>query len=76
MIEVKKLNGSALFVNPDLIRFVESNPDTVLTFLDGQKLMVKDKPTEVVAKIVEFRRLCQSPETLERGANEKFSERN
>lgn len=62
MIEVKKLNGSTLLVNPDLIRTVESSPDTVLTFVDGQKLMVKDKPTEVVAKIVDFRRSCQFSE--------------
>ncbi len=61
MIELSKLNGIAVLVNPDLIRFVESAPDTVLTFTDGEKLMVRDKPDEIVEKIVVYRRRLQLP---------------
>lgn len=58
MIEVMKLNGTILLVNPDLIRFIESTPDTVLTFTDGEKLMVKDEPQIILERIVLFRRRC------------------
>ncbi len=61
MIELLKINGVPIFVNPDLIRFVESIPDTILTFLDGQKILVRNKPNEVIEKIVEYRRRCSPP---------------
>jgi flagellar protein FlbD len=60
MIEVHKLNGTPILVNPDLIRFIESTPDTVLTFNDGQKLMVRNKIKEILDKIIEYRRACNS----------------
>jgi flagellar protein FlbD len=56
MIELHKLNGVSVFVNPDLIRTVEKTPDTILTFTDGEKLMVRDTPDEIVEKIVHLKR--------------------
>ena len=56
MIELKKLNGASIFVNPDLIRAVESTPDTIVHFIDGESILVKDSPKEIVAGIVAFRR--------------------
>ena len=56
MIQVTKLNGSLVYVNPDLIRFVETAPDTILTFTDNTTLMVKEQPKDVIDKIIGFRR--------------------
>ncbi len=64
MIELSKLNGAAVLVNPDLIRFIESTPDTVLTFTDGEKIMVREKPNDIVEKIVRFRRRCSPMELI------------
>ena len=61
MIEVSKLNGQAVLVNPDLIRTIESAPDTVLIFSDGERLIVRDVPQDIVTKIVRFRRECGMP---------------
>lgn len=62
MIQVTKLNGSVVYVNPDLIRFVETTPDTILTFIDSTTLMVKEQPKDVIDKIVGFRRqIAQQP---------------
>jgi flagellar protein FlbD len=58
MIEVNKLNGAVFMVNPDLIRYIEATPDTVLTFTDGQKISVKNPPKEIVDRIVRYRRSC------------------
>ncbi len=56
MIELSRINGKPLLVNPDLIRFIESAPDTILIFTDGERLMVREAPGEIVKKIVVYRR--------------------
>ncbi len=47
MIEVTKLNGTKTLVNEDLIETVESNPDTVISFTTGRKIIVKESRQEV-----------------------------
>jgi uncharacterized protein YlzI (FlbEa/FlbD family) len=56
MIPLTRLNGVPLAVNCDLIKFMESNPDTVLTLVSGEKVVVLEPPSIVIEKIVEFRR--------------------
>lgn len=56
MIELTRLNGKSLAVNADLIKFVEQAPDTVLTLVTGEKLVVKESSKTVMERIVEFRR--------------------
>lgn len=60
MIALKKLNGEAIFVNPDVIRYVECTPDTVITFMDGKKIIVKDSPQCVIDMVVGFRQRCRN----------------
>jgi flagellar protein FlbD len=56
MIEVRKLNDQIIIVNSDLIEFVESTPDTMITLSTGRKITVKDTVDEVVKKVLEYRR--------------------
>ncbi len=56
MIHLTRLNNSTLTVNSDLIKFVEQSPDTVITLLNGEKILVQEPVNEIVARIVEFRR--------------------
>ena len=56
MIHLTRLNNKALFVNSDLIKFVEQSPDTVVTLITGEKIVVLEKPDQVLARILEFRR--------------------
>jgi len=55
MIKVTKLNGSELVVNADLIEFVESTPDTLISLTTGRKIMVLEELDEVVQKAVGYR---------------------
>ena len=41
MIEVTKINGVKVLVNPDLIELVEETPDTVLTLTTGKKILYR-----------------------------------
>jgi flagellar protein FlbD len=56
MIQLTRLNNQPLAVNPDLIKFVEQAPDTVITLITGEKLVVRESTSEIRARIVEFRR--------------------
>ena len=47
MIEVTKINGSKVLINPDLMELVEETPDTVITFTTGRKIIVKESSQEV-----------------------------
>jgi flagellar protein FlbD len=55
MIELTRLNGHKLTVNCDLIRYAESTPDTTLTLVTGEKLIVLETPAEISERIVELR---------------------
>jgi len=56
MIHLTRLNNHPLAVNSDLIKFVEQAPDTVLTLLNGEKIIVRESTSEVLNRILEFRR--------------------
>jgi flagellar protein FlbD len=56
MIQLTRLNNSPLIVNSDLVKFVEQSPDTVITLVNGEKLLVREKAEEVLNRIIEFRR--------------------
>jgi flagellar protein FlbD len=56
MIQLTRLNNQPLAVNADLIKFVEQAPDTVLTLVTGEKLVVRESAKEVLDRILEFRR--------------------
>jgi flagellar protein FlbD len=62
MIEVERINGQKLFINPDLIKLIEVMPDTVVTFTDGEKIILRSRPEDIINRIVQFRRHVQLPE--------------
>jgi flagellar protein FlbD len=55
MIELTRLNGQKLFVNCDLLKYAEASPDTVLTLLTGDKIVVRESCDDVVALGIAFR---------------------
>lgn len=55
MIRLTRLNNQPLAVNSDLIKFVEQAPDTVITLVSGEKIIVRESTTEIVERIVKFR---------------------
>ncbi|HUI75240.1 MAG TPA: flagellar FlbD family protein [Candidatus Acidoferrum sp.] len=56
MIQLTRLNNQPLVVNSDLIKFVERAPDTVLTLVTGEKIVIRETTEQVLERIVEFRR--------------------
>jgi flagellar protein FlbD len=49
VIELTRLNGHKLLVNCDLLKYVEASPDTMLTMVTGEKIVVLESCEEVRA---------------------------
>ncbi len=56
MIKVTRLNRTSLYINCDMIEFIESTPDTVISLADDKKIIVKESVEEVIEKIVDYQR--------------------
>jgi flagellar protein FlbD len=56
MIQLTRLNNHSLTVNSDLIKYVEEAPDTVITLVTGEKIIVREKAAEVLDRVLQFRR--------------------
>ncbi|MFY9176239.1 MAG: flagellar FlbD family protein [Caldicoprobacterales bacterium] len=56
MIKVTRLNDKEFVINTEIIEFIESTPDTVITTTTGKKVIVKEDVDEVIKRVVEFKR--------------------
>ena len=62
MINLKRLNGKEFTLNCDQIKTVESTPDTMITLVSGEKIMVLESPQEVIQRAMDYRKkLYQEP---------------
>jgi len=70
MIQLTRLNNTCLIVNSDLIKFVEQSPDTVVTLLNGEKIIVRESAEQVVERVARFRRsILQNAQAVIPGAD-------
>ena len=67
MLRLTRLDGRVIVINSDLIEFVESTPDTLISLTTGKKIMVRETDEQIIYKVAAFRRMC-SPLT-EHGSN-------
>jgi flagellar protein FlbD len=56
VIRLTRINRTSLAINGDLIKFVECAPDTVITLVTGEKVVVTESVEQVIEMIVQFRR--------------------
>ena len=61
MIQLTRLNGIPIVLNSDLIKTAEASPDTMLTLINGEKLIVREPCEEVTERVLTYRArlLCQ-----------------
>jgi len=71
MIEVTRLNGNIMTINSDLIKIAEASPDTMLTLIHGEKLIVRESCAEIVEKVLAYRaRLLAAVASREKSAHD------
>jgi flagellar protein FlbD len=56
MISLTRLNGLPLVINSDLIKLIENAPDTVISLVNGEKIVVRETSEQILERIVQFRR--------------------
>ncbi len=56
MVELTRMDGRRVLVNPDLIELVEETPDTVVLFTTGRKIIVKESRQDVKNLVKSYRK--------------------
>jgi flagellar protein FlbD len=57
MIILTKINKAPIAVNSDLIQYIEETPDTIITLINNDKVVVHESMSEIIEKVVHYRRL-------------------
>jgi flagellar protein FlbD len=60
MIALTRLNGQRFVLNAELIKIVESTPDTTIRLTNGESYIVQETAEEVVDLAIEYGRLLRS----------------
>lgn len=55
MIDLTRLNGHRIAVNCDLFKYAEASPDTTLTLITGEKLIVRESLDQLISLIAHWR---------------------
>ena len=56
MIKLTKLNGDEFVVNAELIRYIESLPDTYITLTSDDRFIVRESADEVIKRSIAYSR--------------------
>ncbi len=54
MIKLTRLDGESFVLNADLIRYVESRPDTFVTLTTGDRMVVRETMDQVLERAVRY----------------------
>ncbi|MGA2537435.1 MAG: flagellar FlbD family protein [Terracidiphilus sp.] len=55
MIQLTRLNGIPIVLNSDLIKTIEASPDTMLTLINGEKIIIREPCEEVTERVLAYR---------------------
>ncbi len=56
MIKLTRLDGEPFVLNAEMIRYIESRPDTFLTLTTGERIVVSESMDEVVNLAIAYQR--------------------
>jgi flagellar protein FlbD len=59
MIALTKLNSQTFVLNAELIKFIESTPDTMITLTTGERFIVKESTDEVIRRVIDYGRMLR-----------------
>jgi flagellar protein FlbD len=59
MIILTKINNAQIAVNSDLMEYIEETPDTIITMMNGDKVVVQESMQDIIKKVVQYRRLIR-----------------
>ena len=56
MITLTRLDNRVIVLNSELIKMLEATPDTIVTLINGDTVLVRESVEEVVAKAIDYAR--------------------
>ena len=59
MIKLTRLDGEPFILNAELIKYVESRPDTFITLVAGDRIVVQESPDEVMQQTLQYHQTKQ-----------------
>jgi flagellar protein FlbD len=65
MIQVTRLDNSKLMLNVEMIQSLQSAPDTVITFTNKVRMVVKESVEELSRKIIDYQKSVHHNPELE-----------
>ena len=60
MIRLTRLNGKEFVLNCDLIKMLEETPDTVVTMINGERLVVSETADVVIERVIQYGKLLRA----------------
>lgn len=61
MITLSRLSGTTVAINPDLITWIDVTPDTTVSLLTRDVIVVRETLDEVITRIIAFRKATGTP---------------
>lgn len=55
MIEVTRFDNRKVLINIDLVERVEECPETIVTFINGKQMIIRESKEEISAKAIEMK---------------------
>ncbi len=55
MIELTRLDGTAVWLNPDLLQWIDAKPDTRVKLTTGVTLIVLEEPMVIAQRVAQYR---------------------
>lgn len=59
MIKLTRLGGEPFVLNAELIRYIEARPDTFITLVGGERMVVAESMDEVLSRAIDYQRSKQ-----------------
>ncbi len=56
MITVTRLDQRVIVLNADMIKMIESTPDTIITLINGDTIIVRESVDKVVGRAIDYQR--------------------
>ena len=75
MIRLTRLNHQPIVINAELIEYLETTPDTVISLVNGQKMTVLETLEHVITQIVDYQREIRQKPAVRNPAESPSSDR-
>ena len=60
MIRLTRLNEKPFVVNASMVKYIEETPDTIVTLVNKERIVVLESVDEVIEQIIQYERSIRS----------------